>query len=28
VWMALMVVALLIGSGLLRARRPQREIQS
>jgi Ca-activated chloride channel homolog len=27
VWMALMVVALLIGGGLLRARRPQREIQ-
>jgi Ca-activated chloride channel family protein len=26
-WMALMVVALLIGGGLLRARRPQREIQ-
>ena len=28
VWMFLMVVALLIGGGLLRARRPQREIQS
>ena len=27
VWMALMVVALLMGAGLLRARRPQREIQ-